>query len=217
MIIVEFLVFVISSGLFFSERFRGRIWAVVTAGAIATGSSVLFVYDMGARLWHHPPPPVQIVKQIVEKPVPVKTSQPASVGKPHSCADQYPADALAARAEGTTSLAFKILTDGTVDAVSVVSSSGSAVLDAAAVRCVAGWHYRPAIKDGQLAETAAKAAVKWSLPSLQQEPGKTAATPPGQPARVAQQQATQPATSETRHHWYDIGSWFSSDSDKKNP
>ena len=47
MIILEFLVFVISSGLFFNERFRHNLYAWLTAGVIATASSLLFVYPSG--------------------------------------------------------------------------------------------------------------------------------------------------------------------------
>ncbi|MEJ0041121.1 MAG: energy transducer TonB [Rhizomicrobium sp.] len=40
--------------------------------------------------------------------------------------------------------------DGTVRDVKVAKTSGSDGLDEAAVACVAKWHYRPALKDGQL-------------------------------------------------------------------
>ena len=155
MIIIEFLVFVVSSGLFCSERFRHHLWAVITAGAIATGSSLLFVYDVGAKLAGHEnqqPVATRFIKQVVVKTV--QNSQPASVGRAHSCAQKYPSLSLRRREQGMTSLAFNILTDGTVDAIKVLASSGSRRLDEAAVKCVAEWHYRPAIKNGQLAETA---------------------------------------------------------------
>jgi hypothetical protein len=47
---VEFLLFVISSGLFFSERFRGNIAAVVLAGTIAVISTVFLFQDLSGRL-----------------------------------------------------------------------------------------------------------------------------------------------------------------------
>ena len=78
MIVIEFLIFVVSSGLFCNSRFRGNLWAVLIAGAIATGSSLLFVYDAGAKLAFHPEAPVKIVKQVVRVPVVQKISQPPS-------------------------------------------------------------------------------------------------------------------------------------------
>jgi TonB family protein len=208
MIILEFIVFVVSSGLFCSEKFRGHIWAVLVAGAIATGSSLLFVYDLGAKLTGHekePPVITKIVKQTVVKTA--QYSQPASAGRPHSCVADYPAEALRLGEEGATALGFKILTDGTVDAVKVLVSSGSKRLDKAAVNCVAGWHYRPAIKNGQLVETDWKASVKWTLPS--HEAAKAAVPePPKEAPAKAPPDDNGPA-------WYDVGSWFGSDSDKK--
>ena len=209
MIIVEFLVFVVSSGLFFNERFRHRLWAVIAAGAIATGSSLLFVYDLGARLTgqgDQPPVITKIVKQVVVQQA--QSSQPASAGQPHSCAEQYPLEALNRHEEGVTTLGFNILTDGTVDAVRVLSSSGSRRLDEAAVRCVSQWHYRPAIRNGQLAETAWKASVNWQLP------GRSAPAP-------QQSEAVAPAAPQAKreHAWYDVGSWFggSDEPEKKTP
>jgi TonB family protein len=209
MIVIEFLVFVISSGLFFNERFRHRLWAVIAAGAIATGSSILFVYDLGANLAGHdkePPVITRIIKQEVVKEA--KTTKPASVGKPHTCAEQYPSDALNRHEEGVTSLAFRILTDGTVDAVKVLASSGSKRLDDAAVKCVARWHYRPAIKNGELAETDWKAAVTWKLPGS--EPETAAQAPEEKP------HAKPAAPKPEGHAWYDVMSWFGSDSEGRD-
>jgi TonB family protein len=201
MIIIEFLVFVVSSGVFCSERFRHHLWAVIVAGAIATGSSLLFVYDVGAKLAgyeNQPPVITKIVKQVVVKPV--QYSQPASAGRPHACAQNYPAVSLYRHEEGATSLSFNILTDGTVDAIKVLSSSGSRRLDDAAVRCVAEWHYRPAIKNGQLTETAWKATVNWQLPS-NRAPAPAEKTEEEKPAAP-------PSPAKEGHAWYDVGSWF---------
>jgi TonB family protein len=211
MIIIEFLVFVVSSGLFFNERFRHRLWAVIFAGAIATGSSLLFVYDVGAKLAGHenqPPVITKIVKQVEVRQV--QSSQPASAGRPHVCTEQYPREALIHHQEGVTALSFNILTDGTVDAVKVMSSSGSRWLDEAAVRCVSQWHYRPAIRNGQLVETAWNASVNWQLP------GHETAPPPQ--ANAAEPPPANPAPKRD-HAWYDVGSWFgdSDESDKKTP
>jgi TonB family protein len=157
MIVIEFLIFVISSGLFCNSRFRGNLWAVVIAGGIATGSSLLFVYDAGAKLAFHPEAPVRIV------PVVQKISQPPSLPKPQDCHDDYPFWARMFGREGTTELAFQVHADGTVDDVTVAKSSGYDGLDDAAADCVAKWHYRPGIKDGQLTDMPLKVSVAWSL------------------------------------------------------
>jgi TonB family protein len=217
MILLEFIIFVVSSGLFCSDRFRGHIWAVIVAGAIATGSSLLFMYDLGAKLTGHEKEPPVITK-IVQVPV-VKTlqpSQPASAGKAHSCAADYPAESLSKGEEGTTKLSFKILTDGTVESVKVLVSSGSQRLDDAAVKCATDWHYRPAIKDGKLADVESSALVKWVLP-------KAADTKPEPPANAddEQKKPEEPATAaeppSESHHWYNPLSWFSSEPEKKTP
>jgi protein TonB len=163
MIVIEFLIFVVSSGLFCNSRFRGNLWAVLIAGAIATGSSLLFVYDVGAKLAFHPEAPVKIVKQVVRVPVVQKISQPPSLAKPRDCHDDYPFWSRLWGDEGTTELAFQVLADGTVDGVSVAKSSGSDRLDDAAMDCVAKWHYRPGIKDGQLTDMPMNVSVAWSL------------------------------------------------------
>ena len=58
MIVIEFVIFVVSSGLFCSESFRHRLWAVIVAGAVATGSSLLFGYDLVERLLVHTEAPI---------------------------------------------------------------------------------------------------------------------------------------------------------------
>lgn len=163
MIVIEFLIFVISSGLFCSTRFRGNLWAVLIAGGIATASSLLFVYDAGAKLAFHPEAPVKIVRQVVRVPVVQKISQPPSLSKPQDCHDDYPFWARMFGREGTTELTFQVLADGTVDGVTVAKSSGSDGLDDAAMDCVAKWHYRPGIKDGRLTDMPLKVSVAWSL------------------------------------------------------
>ncbi|MDE2133739.1 MAG: energy transducer TonB [Alphaproteobacteria bacterium] len=162
MIIIEFLVFVVSSGLFFNERFRGNRYAWLTAGAVATASSLLFVYHLGAMFTVHAAvPPPRIVK--VRVPVLQKISQPPSLSKAGDCHGDYPFWARLFGTEGTTELAFHVLADGTVDNVTVAKSSGSDRLDHAAAGCVAKWHYLPAIKDGKLADVPWTAQVVWSL------------------------------------------------------
>jgi len=164
MIVVEFLVFVITSGLFFNERFRHNAPAVIVAAILATGSSILFVTELGLKatgLASTAPP--KIVKEVVRVPVLEKISQPPSLSKAQNCDDDYPTLSRWLGDEGTTSLAFTVQADGTVSDVKVVKSSGHGRLDSAAVHCVSKWHYRPAIQDGRLAAMPWTASVTWSL------------------------------------------------------
>lgn len=219
MIVLEFIIFVVSSGLFCSERFRNHLWAVLVAGAIATGSSLLFFYHLGTKMVGQEPPPTVITK-VVKVPV-VKTVLPsqkaaASKDKPHICGDDfYPVESRNKGEEGVTKLAFHILTDGTVGDVKVVATSGFPHLDDAAVKCVGNWHYQPAIKDGKLAEVASGAAVKWVLPKP--DAAKTEATAEAAPAEKKTEPLAANADAggepQRSHHWYDPRSWFSSSSD----
>jgi TonB family protein len=163
MIIIEFAIFVISSGLFFNDRFRHNLYAWLIAGSIATGSSLLFAYHLGLMLMGQAaaPVPVKIVKERVA--VLQKVSQPPQLPKPQDCHDDYPFWARLFGDEGTTDLTLNVHADGTVDQVKVAHSSGSDRLDDAAVECVEKWHYRPAIKDGALTDVPWTARVVWSL------------------------------------------------------
>ena len=165
MIVIEFVVFVVSSGLFCSERFRHHLWAVLIAGAIATGSSLLFMYDLVERMAVHAEAPVKVVKETVRVNVPVvqHVSRPASLSKPENCRDDYPFFARVLGREGTTELAFLVAADGTVSGVTLAKSSGFDGLDDAAKDCVARWHYRPAVKDGELVDTPMTVKVDWKL------------------------------------------------------
>lgn len=223
MIVIEFIVFVVSSGLFCSERFRNHLWAVLVAGAIATGSSLLFFYHMGTKMMGKEPEPAVITK-IVKVPV-VKTilpSQSASApkDKPHTCGIEfYPPDSLVKGEEGTTKVSFTILTDGTVEAVAVATTSGSQRLDEAAVACVKTWHYRPAIKDGKLAEVNSSAQVKWVLPTPAE--AKLEAAAKAEEKKDEKKPEDTAPVAETAnegqksHAWYDPRGWFSS-SDKQH-
>jgi TonB family protein len=159
-IVIEFIIFVVSSGVFYRQSFHHRIWAVLIAGAVATGSSLLFFYDLYEKLEAKPQAPVI---KVVRVPVIQHVSQPPMLSKPENCRDDYPFFARVLGQEGTTELAFQVLADGTVSGVHVTKSSDSDRLDEAAVDCVAKWHYRPAVKDGQLIDTPMSVKVDWNL------------------------------------------------------
>jgi len=171
-IVVEFVIFVVSSGLFCSERFRHHLWAVIIAGAVATGSSLLFGYDLVERLLVHTEAPVKVVKQTVRVNVPVAQhiSRPPALSKPRNCRDDYPFFARVFGREGTTELSFLVQADGTVSDIKVAKSSGDDGLDDAAKDCVAKWRYRPAIKDDQLADAPMAVKVVWNLDEEDEKP-----------------------------------------------
>lgn len=90
-------------------------------------------------------------------------STPVSIGKPHVCMQNYPAESIRLGQQGRTTLSFHITPQGTVSNVVVTESSGFELLDQAAVACAAEWQYRPAMQDGQPVEVAWQAKVRWSL------------------------------------------------------
>jgi TonB family protein len=163
--IIELVIFVVSSGLFFSDRFRHRLWAVLIAGGIATVSSLLFVYDVIEKLTVHTEAPVKVVEKKVEVRVPVRQrlSQAPALSKAENCRDRYPLISRLFGDEGTTELAFTVLADGRVDGIKVAKTSGSDRLDDAATDCVRHWRYRPGIKDDVLVDSPMRVSVAWSL------------------------------------------------------
>lgn len=221
MIIIEFLVFVISSGVFCSEKFRHNLWAVIVAGVVATGSSLLFAYDLGHKMMGHPKEPPVVTKFITQTIVkPGQTSDPATVGKAHSCAAAYPKDSVHNGEEGVTKLAFTVLSDGTVSDIKVAGSSGFARLDEAAVQCVADWHYRPAMKDGQIVDKPWRAKVTWKLATAAelraqekaQQANPDAVPVPPNDTKTEEKSDIAAGTTESKRHWYNPLSWFSSES-----
>jgi TonB family protein len=179
-IVIEFVIFVVSSGLFYSARFRHHLWAVVVAGAIATGSSILFFYDVYEKMQARTEAPVKVVRDVVRVPVPViqHISQPPAPSKSENCRKDYPFFARVFEREGTTELAFVVSADGTVRDVKVTSSSGFDGLDDAAMKCVAKWHYRPAVKDGQLVDAPMTVKVAWNLAEPDSNAGSVPETKP---------------------------------------
>jgi len=109
------------------------------------------------------PPPVNTISVQSKVATPPPISAPASIGKPHVCLQDYPAISVRLGETGTTTLGFTINTDGRVENVHVVNSSGSERLDNAAVNCASSWRYKAAIKDNNPVAVPWKAEVKWVL------------------------------------------------------
>jgi protein TonB len=90
---------------------------------------------------------------------------PASVGRTHYCdpTRYYPPQGITNNWTGTTVLAFRIGTDGTVKDLQVKQSSGHPELDEGATRCASSWRYSPAMQNGQAIEVPWQTNVRWSL------------------------------------------------------
>lgn len=112
-----------------------------------------------------PPPTTTItVQNKVANPVVKQLSSPASIGRPHTCGQDYPALSLRLGEQGTTTLAFHIATDGSVKDLSVAETSGSERLDQAAIKCASRWRYKPAMgESGTPIEVSWKSRVVWDL------------------------------------------------------
>jgi periplasmic protein TonB len=102
---------------------------------------------------------VKPVQQVEHKAI----SSPASVGRTHSCMQNYPVLSQKMNEEGTTTLSFHIKADGSVADVAVAKSSGFSRLDDAAVSCAQRWTYKPAMQDGQPVEVPWQTNVQWKL------------------------------------------------------
>jgi len=77
----------------------------------------------------------------------------------------YPAQALRRRIQGEVVLRIRVDVRGEPVEVSVETSSGSSLLDEAAVKFVkARWHFVPAMQDGQAVEALARLPIDFSLP-----------------------------------------------------
>lgn len=88
---------------------------------------------------------------------------PVSIGRAHSCANEYPATAVRLNEQGTTSIKFIVNTDGSVSDVQIVNSSGYETLDDAAIRCASSWRYKPAEQGGQPVAASWTTNVQWRL------------------------------------------------------
>jgi len=96
-----------------------------------------------------PPPPPSVASASAPEPrpaAPVATSLPQPISTP---APKYPAQALRRGEHGTVMVSARIGPDGVPASVEVARSSGSRVLDRAAVDAVRRWRFRPALADGR--------------------------------------------------------------------
>jgi TonB family protein len=93
------------------------------------------------------------------------SEQTKSIGKPHTCSNYYPIEALILNEQGKTVLAFTVTKEGGTRDIRIDQSSGFAVLDNAAAACASHWKYKPATQDTVPVDLPWKAAVQWVMPS----------------------------------------------------
>lgn len=77
---------------------------------------------------------------------------------------QYPALALRKGIEGEVTVEFTVGVDGSVSDIEIVDASPHGVFDAAARRAIAGWAFRPAVRDGKPVATRVRQTLDFSLP-----------------------------------------------------
>jgi len=89
-------------------------------------------------------------------------SVPAKRIENHACKSSHtPVNLARIPAEGTTTLSYRIGTDGTVKDVAVTRSSGIDALDKAAAECVATWRFSPAMQNGKPVEVDKVLDLPW--------------------------------------------------------
>ncbi len=75
----------------------------------------------------------------------------------------YPADAIRHRVQGTTILRVAVLANGTVGDLHIAESSGSDLLDQAAIAAVWKWHFMSGTKDGKPIDCEVNQEVRFVL------------------------------------------------------
>lgn len=76
---------------------------------------------------------------------------------------EYPAEAKAHRIEGKVAVTLRVEVDGTVSSPKVTSSSGSALLDQAALTAAGKYRFKPALQDGKPVAVWVSFVVDFSL------------------------------------------------------
>jgi protein TonB len=113
------------------------------------------------------PPPVVAAPVVAAPPPPPPPTELKAIEKTHSL-PPYPALSQRMGEQGTTLLKVAIDTTGKVTECTVVTSSGSTRLDAAAVEYVkANWRWQPPTQAGKPVAATTEVSVKWDLKNAQ--------------------------------------------------
>jgi protein TonB len=113
------------------------------------------------------PPPVVAAPVVAAPPPPPPPTELKSIEKTHTL-PPYPALSQRMGEQGTTLLKVAIDNTGKVTDCTVVTSSGSTRLDAAAVEYVkANWRWQPPTQAGKPVAATTEVSVKWDLKNAQ--------------------------------------------------
>jgi periplasmic protein TonB len=113
------------------------------------------------------PPPVVAAPVVAAPPPPPPPTELKSIEKTHTL-PPYPALSQRMGEQGTTLLKVAIDNTGKVTDCTVVTSSGSTRLDAAAVEYVkANWRWQPPTQAGKPVSATTEVSVKWDLKNAQ--------------------------------------------------
>ena len=106
-----------------------------------------------------PPPP-----QPPAPPKPAGITAPVLVSaRGADCMPDYPPIAIRLNQTGVTTVTVQIDAEGHPANVTVTGSSGHDSLDAAAIKCVNRWHFKPAMQNGQPVPATVQRNIKWQL------------------------------------------------------
>jgi TonB family protein len=128
---------------------------------------------------------------VVGVPGSVVINAPVVLKDSGGCA--YPAEAIKTRTEGATVVHAHISAEGVPTQVSIAGSSGSTLLDAAALKCFPDWRFKPATRDGAAIPFDWDTRVIWKVPPMTCEeasrprmgdPPPKPAAPPAQPGKA---------------------------------
>ena len=117
------------------------------------------------------PPPTQ---EVVGEPDPVE-ARPAPL---HNPSPRYPRLAQERNIEGTVKLELTVAATGEVLSAVVIQSSGSSLLDKAALAAVEDWRFEPGTRDGAPVEMKLPWRLLFSLKPLPGAGGASGCTPP---------------------------------------
>ena len=110
-----------------------------------------------------PTPPVPPVRS--PPPPPATPQLPPRLTAGTITSDDYPAAALRAEAEGTTSVRLNVGANGRVEGCTVMASAGNAALDSATCSLITRrFRFRPATRDGQPVASTVTQRVTWRIP-----------------------------------------------------
>lgn len=112
------------------------------------------------------PPLILVLAAAVQSPAGSAATPPRPKGGSLMVDDDYPAEALRLRQEGTARVELTITPRGKVSDCKVVGSSGSPVLDRETCRMMARWLFEPA-RDGAGKKVVGGFATNftWTLPA----------------------------------------------------